>query len=91
MQATEVNVTDSGIDLRLEGGRFVLPEAPQGQQQQQQEAAAASCRNRRETLESCRQLCSPSSTARLPDSPRRVAPASIIATASSAVRMPPLA
>lgn len=37
MQATEVNVTDSGIDLRLEGGRFVLPEAPQGQQQQQQQ------------------------------------------------------
>ncbi len=39
MQATEVNVTDSGIDLRLEGGRFVLPEAPQGQQQQQQEGS----------------------------------------------------
>ncbi|UYP18176.1 DUF2993 domain-containing protein [Rhodococcus sp. Z13] len=35
MQATEVKVTDSGVDLRLEGGRFVLPEAPADQQQQQ--------------------------------------------------------
>lgn len=34
MRATDVQVTGEGIELALEGGRFVLPEAPAGQQQQ---------------------------------------------------------
>lgn len=38
MQATEVRVTDAGVELELEGGRFVMPEVPADQQQQQQGA-----------------------------------------------------
>ena len=35
MTATSVSVTDSGIRLDLDGGRYVLPENPEGAQQQQ--------------------------------------------------------
>lgn len=41
MQATEVRVTDAGVELELEGGRFVMPEAPEGQQQQQQQSGCS--------------------------------------------------
>ncbi|MFD3812766.1 DUF2993 domain-containing protein [Rhodococcus sp. NPDC058639] len=35
MKATAVSVTDAGVELTLEGGRYVLPENPEGAQQQQ--------------------------------------------------------
>ncbi|MEE2032053.1 LmeA family phospholipid-binding protein [Rhodococcus chondri] len=41
MQATSVDVTDSSVQLTLEGGRFVLPEAPEGQVQQQQQSSCS--------------------------------------------------
>lgn len=36
MQASSVEITESGIDLTLEGSRYVLPEMPEGAQQQNQ-------------------------------------------------------
>ncbi|TCN54172.1 DUF2993 family protein [Rhodococcus sp. SMB37] len=39
MQATEVNVSDSGVQLALEGGHFVMPEPPEGQQQPEQQGS----------------------------------------------------
>ncbi|WP_432794211.1 LmeA family phospholipid-binding protein [Rhodococcus ruber] len=36
MQATSVSVTDSGIEVTLEGGAYTMPEPPAGQQSQNQ-------------------------------------------------------